>query len=46
VKWSSKAVENLEGQPFFVGPPIRAALQAYEAEAQARPEPAKVPTGD
>ncbi len=34
VKWARKAVENLEGQPFFVGPPIRAALAAYEAEAE------------
>ena len=36
VKWSRKAVENIEGQPFFVGPPIQAALEAYEAEAQTR----------
>jgi len=46
VKWSRKAVENLEGQPFFVGPPIRAALQAYEAEAQSGAGSAKGPSGD
>jgi hypothetical protein len=38
VKWARKAVENLPGQPFFVGPPIRAALQGYETEAQLRKE--------
>ena len=32
VKWSRKAVKNLTGQPFFVGPPIRAALEEYEAQ--------------
>ncbi len=36
LKWSRKAVENLTGQPFFVGPPIQAALQEYEAEAKLR----------
>jgi hypothetical protein len=36
VKWCRQAVDNLAGQPFFVGPPIRAALQSYEAQAQAR----------
>ena len=35
VKWSRKAVDNLEGQPFFVGPPIRAALEDYETQAEA-----------
>lgn len=43
LKWSRKAVENLPGQPFFVGPPIRAALQEYEAEAQTRQEADKKP---
>lgn len=32
VKWARRAVENLDGQPFFVGPPIRAALEEYEAQ--------------
>jgi hypothetical protein len=45
IKWSRKAVDHLEGQPFFVGPPIRAALQAYEAEAQTRPKMEK-PKGE
>jgi hypothetical protein len=43
LKWSRKAVDNLAGQPFFVGPPIRAALQGYEAEAAAREKAAKPP---
>ena len=43
VKWSRKAVDNLAGQPFFVGPPIRAALEEYEAQAQMRPETKEVP---
>ena len=40
LEWQRKAVENLEGQPFFVPPPIKAALQQYEAEAKSREEPA------
>jgi hypothetical protein len=46
VKWSRKAVENIEGQPFFVGPPIQAALEAYEAEAQTRAGSAKASGGE
>ncbi len=41
VRWSSKAVDNLEGQPFFVAPPIRAALEEYQALAQAMKQAAK-----
>jgi hypothetical protein len=41
VKWSQKAVENLAGQPFFVGPAIRAALEDYEARARIRQEAAR-----
>lgn len=45
VKWARQAVENLAGQPFFVAPPIRAALENYEAQArigqEAAPPPAK-----
>jgi len=43
VKWSRKAVDNLAGQPFFVGPPIRAALREYEAQAQMRHETKEAP---
>jgi hypothetical protein len=46
VKWSRKAVEYIEGQPFFVGPPIRAALEAYEAEAQTRAGSPKASGGE
>ena len=35
IKRSRQAVDNLAGQPFFIGPPIQAALQAYESQAQA-----------
>lgn len=38
IEWQRKAVNNLEGQPFFIPPPIRAALQQYEAEAKRRAE--------
>lgn len=46
LKWSRQAVENLAGQPFFVGPPIRAALQEYETEAQLRQQNAPAPKED
>jgi hypothetical protein len=46
VRWSRKAVENLEGQPFFIPPPIQAALAAYEAEAESRVERSGSSEGD
>jgi hypothetical protein len=39
-------VENLTGQPFFVGPPIKAALQGYEAEAKLRQQSTPAPKED
>jgi len=34
LRYARLAVDNLEGQPFYIPPPIRAALQGYEAEAE------------
>jgi len=46
VKWAGQAVENLAGQPFFVGPPIRAALEDYEAQARIGQQAAHPPVED
>jgi hypothetical protein len=46
VEWARQAVENLAGQPFFIGPPIRAALEDYEAQALIGKDPMPPPEED
>jgi hypothetical protein len=43
LEWSRKAADNLAGQPFFIGPAIRAELEAYEAEIRGRQESRQPP---